>query len=403
VVDHLLAGVAAVLWGVATHRLLGLRNRPYPAQTALTVAFLGLAAGATLFHPAVHLAIGRSTGVPNIAEPAARTNVLVAAGAAQCLIVHITRGHLDGRIRGRLTLLVVAVLAMWSLFVAAEPAESTIRFTSRYGGSTSVALYLLAFLLYLAFALVDVARRCQRYAGVATPPLATGLRLIAVGCVFGLAYAVAKAVAVAALALGASVPTELEATVARVAAILAGLLVLVGSMLPAGVRACGSVRRWCDAYVTHRRLFRLWHAMVEVSPEVALLPVRAAAADARRLRNMEMLLYRRVIEIRDGRLALRPHLDARVGAAARHAAQTAGLDWRDSEAAAESAMLRAAVEAARAGRPAQGPGAGPGLASGSLPEELEWLLQVAHHFGQGEVEAVGARALPKVTQCPETL
>jgi hypothetical protein len=55
----------------------------------------------------------------------------------------------------------------------------------------------------------------------------------------------------------------------------------------------------------------------EINPEIALDPAPSGFRDTLRIRDLDFRLYRRIIEIRDGRLALRPFLDADVARRAR--------------------------------------------------------------------------------------
>ena len=96
-----------------------------------------------------------------------------------------------------------------------------------------------------------------------------------------------------------------------------------------------------------------------------------------RFRNLDFRLYRRVIEIRDGRLALRPFLDADVARRAREDAIMSGQCDGDVEATVEARVLATGVEnARRRRRPAEVLPASE-LGGDDFRSEVEWLLQVA--------------------------
>jgi hypothetical protein len=88
----------------------------------------------------------------------------------------------------------------------------------------------------------------------------------------------------------------------------------------------------CGLWMAYWRLRPLWAAMVQAVPHVGL-PAQRGSGFGIRCR-----LLRRVVEIRDAELALRPywraHVASRAAAAARSAGLTAGL---------ESAVVEAAV------------------------------------------------------------
>ena len=114
-----------------------------------------------------------------------------------------------------------------------------------------------------------------------------------------------------------------------------------------------------------------------MTPEIALDPAESEFLDRLRIRDLDFRLYRRVIEIRDGRLALRPFLDADVARRARKEALKSGLDDGEVEAAVEARVLAAGVENARQHvTPAE---VLPASEHGGedFMSEVEWLLQVA--------------------------
>lgn len=96
---------------------------------------------------------------------------------------------------------------------------------------------------------------------------------------------------------------------------------------------CGHYRMWR----AWRRLHPLWLTLTRVFPETRL-PVRAGI-----LLGAGYCLHRRVIEIRDAQLALRPYLDPLVAAQAAAAACAAGLGPQARDAVTEAALILAAI------------------------------------------------------------
>src|SRR5581483_2753396 len=67
-------------------------------------------------------------------------------------------------------------------------------------------------------------------------------------------------------------------------------------------------------------------------------------------RDLNVRLYRRVVEIRDGLLTLRPFVEPQVRAEAGDLGRSAGLDGEELDAVAEAATVAAAIRAKAHGR-----------------------------------------------------
>ena len=110
-----------------------------------------------------------------------------------------------------------------------------------------------------------------------------------------------------------------------------------------------------------------------------------------RPKRMRTLLYRRIVEIRDARLRLRPWFDDETSSLAQQQAANAGLSGIDADAAVEAAVLRAALAAhAAADTPRQTgiSNAEPTSAEarwldkGDLAAESRWLGAVARQYAR---------------------
>lgn len=398
-VDDAVAAVAALLWlttAVQAATMLG-RRHPEPARTMLLLAFGLLAVSATFFTPTVHAATGRLTGIANLAEPIARTALLGAAWAVQVMLQRLgDHGTAGTRIGRRAAALIVFVALLWVCFLAAPVGNPTDMFTSDYGDAPLVATYLLVSLTYLAMALVDVIRGTLRYGRDADGILARALRLIGIGCWLGLGYIAVKVVYVVRLLAGyGTAGSTLESTTARLLAVGGRLLVVAGSTLPfltaQTTRACA----WLTTHRNLRRLYPLWALMYQTEPGIALDPPRSALVDALRLRDLDLRLYRRIIEIRDGRLALTPYLDPTLDPSRQS----------DDAAAAEAAALRAAVERQQQGDLVSAPPASTrsATATGTFDDEVQWFLRVAEHLRRADVTDRHTPAQnPPTTSTPRT-
>lgn len=325
-VDNIVTAVALLLWATTLVEALILARHHHrePTQTWLLIAFGLLALATTFSIPGMQTFSAQASGIPNISEPLARTALLGTSWAGQMLLLRLQH-HTDARTWGRRRtgILAMALIALWTLFALAPVHQQTQRLTAQYGSHPVVAAYIGISLAYFAFAIVDFLRAGLRYAPAAPPALATGLRLISLGCGFGLGYIIVKATFLAFLLAGQQMMgTGLESALTRSLTATGSVLVIAGSLLPFTTTRATRARTWLDAYRNLHRLYPLWALLQQATPQIALDPPTSARADALRLRDIEFRLYRRVIEIRDGRLALTPYLDATV-ADTHHAAATA--------------------------------------------------------------------------------
>ncbi|MGH3246824.1 MAG: DUF6545 domain-containing protein, partial [Trebonia sp.] len=105
-------------------------------------------------------------------------------------------------------------------------------------------------------------------------------------------------------------------------------------------------------------------------------------------------LHRRVVEIRDAQLVLRPFRDGRAAAEAADAALSAGLPQNERGAVIEAAIIVSALGARRNGAaPASSPDAGHGLPEpgNDLESEADWLLRVSRAVRRSPIVRRAAR------------
>jgi len=242
------------------------------------------------------------------------------------------------------------------------------------------AVYMFVFLAYMAYVLGDVMIGCWHYAGSAGGALGVGLRLMAAGCGCAILYAVFKAAALALVSFGSGMPGLLESTIGRALVALAGVLVASGVSLPALVRRWQGARRWWHSYAAHDELYPLWSALIAVTPGLALERPGSRIWDRLRVRDMDMRLYRRVIEIRDGRLELRELFAPSVAVASQSLVPDRGLHGRAADAFVEAKVLEAALLAAATGQAIDDPWVGARPEGESITDEVDWLREVARHF-----------------------
>jgi hypothetical protein len=133
-----------------------------------------------------------------------------------------------------------------------------------------------------------------------------GLRAIAVGAALVGAYATVKTTLIVVHGLGVPVDFPSIEPVARAGQALGIMIAVAGAAVPAARRARSVLAAHRDLVV----LRPLWKAMRDAFPEVILFSPRRAVIELAGVDDVFLRLYRRVIEIRDGMLALRPYLPA---------------------------------------------------------------------------------------------
>jgi hypothetical protein len=218
------------------------------------------------------------------------------------------------------------------------------------------------------------------------PWLRRGLWAILVGVGLGVGFDVCKLAAATARWAGA----DLDALSTVVAPALAGLgtiTIAAGFVLPvAGDRLSRAVGR-VSAY---RALYPLWDALRRSTPSI-VPPIRLPWWD------LELRLTRRLTEILDGRLALRPYVDPAVARAATRLGREAGLTGADLQAVVDAASISAAVvDKARDRRFPPGPDgiepvgtpAGPGVDGAG---ELARLVRVARAYVSSPIVTAAGR------------
>jgi hypothetical protein len=127
----------------------------------------------------------------------------------------------------------------------------------------------------------------------------------------------------------------------------------------------------------------LWREVTSAVPEVVLDPGNTEVDS----HDLDFHLHRRVIEINDCVLALRPYRRTSVrDAATAEAARRGTAETPQGEAEVEAAVIAAAVAAKRTGLPLDGdeapPAAGTRSRKGDLPAETAWLLLVAEAYAR---------------------
>ena len=333
--------------------------------------------------PPVLTAVSRIEPVPNLGRLAGNALEMLAAyflGALGCAVARPAGTRRWLRRHG--LLLAGAVGLMAALLTTAET-EFTLNFVNVYSHEPQVVGYLAVFFCYILvclYAFMSGVGGYLRHTGDGV--LGVGLRFVVAGTVFGVLWAAWSGFRpVITLVTGRSLGTTLP--VGATLGAVSMLLWLIGATLTAWGEGITAPLRWWRARRGLRRIDPLWAALRAALPQIALETGRGAS-----LRGPEFALYRRVIEIRDAQLALRPyaHPDA-----ARWAGP--GADPATMEAAVLAAALVGHAHGRRYGaeHPFQDVDA-------SLTSESAWLARVARQYVHAEAVArVRRRALAEIS------
>ncbi|TMQ92732.1 hypothetical protein ETD83_26695 [Actinomadura soli] len=402
-----------VFWTVAAAALLaagwkarGLRGPDPPpglGATCLLLVSIGLAL-VLISHGVQRV---ENAIFPNLGRLLSNLCTTVAAFAALAHLLSVTRPREEARARIRrwLVALLAAVSAMTGLFVSSPLPPVIGDFGSQYGDHPALVGYIVIYTVFMGWAFTGLAVLTVRYASpAARPALRTGLRIVTVGCVLVIIYLVEKTAMVVTqwLRLDPLVPghdrpcpSPLHPPGCAFAVglpLLAALAITLGITLPAWGPPAVAPVRWLRYWRTYRRLNPLWTALSAAMPQIVL------PRSGRDRFSYRYGVHRRVVEIRDALLLLRPYRDSSEIWQAEITTGGAGLDARQAAALCEAISVRTALAAYLAGRPADerthttalskaGPQTGDqsndtmnSEGGGDLDSEADWLTQVSLAF-----------------------
>ena len=285
---------------------------------------------------------------------------------------------------------VLTQVVMITLFLSARPslaADGSVLVPG--AGRWPVAVHDLVFAAYsewtvitAAFVLRDEARR------VGAGQLRLGIRLVLAACGVAVIWAAWTGDDIVNV-LRTGIQDGSEDLVSNVLGALCAILIVAGTLVVKWHGLFTAVLAHCRSYVAYRRLGPLWEALRAELPELALEEERRGPLRTRvPLRDLDFALYRRVIEIHDGRLSLRPYAPGR-GLIADGLERThpEAMRGAEREALIEAASIAVALDQHRAGRgfadrTAEDPPEPPMAASGTMDAEAAWLTRVSAAFSR---------------------
>jgi hypothetical protein len=347
--DIVSAGLVVLLWGYLIVKLQTLHwHLRDSAQRANCASLFAVGLSMTVFHPPIYRAVDRLTGVPNLSRLLGNSLGVIGAWTFQPVIVRLLR--YPERKRGALgsIWLMIGTLASMAFFFsrASVPVEAPTDFQVRYSTAPYVAEYRLVVLAYIGLLVLQIFfRSIQNGRVIRSIPqmhLRVQARLQTLGWGLGVAYAGLEAGYILLALLGV-VPRHAYPETLAYGLFASGLIALLSG-------GAVSIYHWGTQYRAYRRLYPLWRDLYGVTPGIALDPPDSARADALIVRNLGLRLYRRVMEIRDGVVALQRYTDANLRDRARALCRAIGVSEEDAPVCIEAMMWAAAVEAKRRAR-----------------------------------------------------
>jgi hypothetical protein len=258
----------------------------------------------------------------------------------------------------------VVVAAMSALIVLAPIHDrSTIHFWKTHAGETLLLWYLAMFLVALSVGLLAIAYRSWRFAGLTEqlPWMRRGLRMTALGALLSFGYCACRGGYL--ILISADVRVDALVDIAEPFASVGQIVFFAGLTMPSW-----GPRTRVDQLSAYRALEPLWSALRDAFPGIALHS--PAEGDSAAVGDVDYRLYRRMVEIWDGHLALRPYLPA--PAASGSSEPVASED-------AASAIIEGLRNREKGYEPAR---ALPDQPPHVRNDELAWLVAVSRSFAR---------------------
>lgn len=380
------AVVLALLWLTVVLRTPSLARGP--VHRVVWLVFLGLALAKTIvFEPVTEL-INEVSGRPDLITLIHHLLGVVCAVAVLRFVALVTdmdavRPRAPQRIK--VTGLVVSGVLTLLFCLSDQGIEVDLdQLLASPRLSVPTVLYWLVLEVYLGAALAVATLLFWRIARKSTAKLLRiGLRIIALGTLLNTGYAAVKIAFILVHAAGEELPLRSAAGVLDLVLALVATLNVVGGALPASALVWRIVR----AHRAVAALSPLWRLMRSLFPDV-VLPYRQ---DRRRALvdhgEIRLLLYRRIIEIRDGILQLGAFVPAGAAEDALRFVRAEGVDGAEESALAEACRIELGVRRMRAGDLARA-GRDELVAGGaSIEEESEWLSRVSRAIAHSPLPA----------------
>ncbi|MGI5238843.1 MAB_1171c family putative transporter [Dactylosporangium sp. CA-139066] len=381
--DYTHVSVIAVVAVIAAHRFRTLRRKP--DDLAARALFLGLACLEIVFllgFPPVYWftfrLLGRIPALPQLLQYA--TNMILMYQVEVFARAVMSPSGRRGT-RGRRLLLLCGLAALFVTYLLG-PWRLGLGTLSAHGHrDLGVAAFVLILQLYMDVVLINLVRLSWANRTVPRAYLRAGIRLIGIGCTFGLLYSGHKMIYYLASELGTSLPWAENGPTGVQELFLAPavLSITAGVTIPAlGPRVVRRNRR----RRAYRQLRPLAAALSATIHPGATLPPQ---------RGLDARLLHAVIGIRDAMIGpLRPYLRADAYQAGLDRAAAAGLPDDQARAVAEATCIAIALDDQKSNRPSlpETPGVPPFVHADNLDAEAHWLAQVSQAYTSSLVQTM---------------
>jgi uncharacterized integral membrane protein len=390
-VKSVVFALCTALCGTAfAYKLRDLKSSQYdPALLALLAAFAFKATAFLIAIPAVAAEVDRWIEIPNIAA----LGIHIFGGVifsgyilAALLFWHEPPRKARQKVRWLIIVASTVSLVMIFLWAADGTQDRAMHYLVQNGAHRPlVSIYLLLYITAVLVALSLIAHLCWRRAKETTLPwVRRGLRTATSGALIYTVSPLNRLSIFVAEPLGMD-PLKWEILV-PISTGTGILLIISGFTMPSWGPRLSNLKSWVNNYRSYRKLYPLWYVLHRSVPEIALHPAAPS-----RIKNLRYHLYRRIIEIRDARLSLRPYMDVSVAVAAVKKGTEIGLDGDELAAVVEATRLKAALQSRTDGDTPglDSPGDEFGVRGGDdISSEIAWLLQVAQAYACSPVVAV---------------
>jgi hypothetical protein len=267
-----------------------------PRSFAWWIAIFLESLSMTIAQPSLGIALNRYTGIPNI-ETLFKHLLFIAFEALVFYVVNIVNDKKTRRSR-RIIFGYTACTgsAITILFYYANDTAGPYFLPDRITLSP-LLLYWLTYLCYIACVSTVAFLLFWRSAHKAeSKTLRISLGFLAIGFAAGVSYAVLRLVLL--------ISDETPLIDAMRLAMYTGLLCFViGSLLP----TIPDYAKMVWSYRSRLKLYPLWSDLLDATPSIALAKPRGVFQELS-INALDFRIYRRVIEIRDGLIALRKHI-----------------------------------------------------------------------------------------------
>jgi hypothetical protein len=331
------------------HRMIyAFPNKTDPAAIALSIyflsSFLSFAVGLDAITPYFAVFDFR-----NITIILSHASVIILTVAQQVVLMYWAHPPDLARRQARKRIIAysiaLALLITIFLLILPEQRQGTSETSSLLNlHNPHYALYLVLFVTATAIGQMVALRGSLQYAKVAHSRwLRCSMWTVTVGAMLILVYSTMRLTQIVGVQMGVNMAPWNPAQ--WISGDIGSLLELLGLTAPGWGPWLSTRHRWIRNIHYFHRLRPLWAALYEAAPEIALHAPRSRIADLMILWDIDYRLYRRLIEIFDGELVLRPHFDPAVAEAAVRRAHQSGSTGDRLRATVEAIQLHAALHA----------------------------------------------------------